>query len=132
VGSSQHRLDHDRRQKTERRETSREQRRERAGHADLGQFVGRQRAEVPHEAKNRRRQQQRIDARSARGADHHREQHRVQHDTGAEADQIEEFAHVVSLGGDYGTPRGDVAGNQKPVTGRLSRMSGWNRPLASA
>ena len=92
-------MDDDRRQKSERTETDRGQKRQRTDDADLGQLVGGKREQIPDQAE---------DARSPAAADrcaagsakcgsappeHHDQQHRVERDAGAEADQIEELAH---------------------------------------
>jgi hypothetical protein len=91
--TAQHRLHHDRRQEPEGRETHSDEQWERPLDADLGQFVGRQRAQVPGKPEQRRGQQQRVvagtSARHPTGAHDHHQQHRVQRDAGAQADQVE-------------------------------------------
>ena len=55
-------MDHDRRKKTQRAESDRRQVRKRTLNADLGQFVCRQRTEIPDEAKHGRDEQKGIEA----------------------------------------------------------------------
>ena len=91
-------VDHDCRKKPEGAKSHRGDIRKRTFDTDLRQFVQRERAEIPDQTENGREKQQRIespsDTRRLVEAHHHREQHRVQHDAGAQPDKIQEFADI--------------------------------------
>jgi len=97
---AQHRLHYDGGKEAERRVAGCDQHRERPLDADLRQLVGRQRTEIPDQAEDGGGEQEGIEPRRrgrAPRADHHRQQHRIEHDARAQADQIQQLAHSRSV-----------------------------------
>src|SRR5207247_1058651 len=89
---------------SERRKTGGNQQREWSLDADFWKLVGGQSAEIPDQAEHRSRKEERIEARRAGRASrahHHDEKHRIEHDAGAQADQVQELAHDDSLTAPY-------------------------------
>src|SRR5579871_1855066 len=91
-------LDDDGGQEAERAESNDSERSEGDAYAKFRESVGRKRAQIPEQAKQGRTEQQRIDlspdGRARVAAHDHQQQHSVEHDTGAQADEIEQSAHT--------------------------------------
>ncbi len=97
VAAAQHGVHDSGWQQAERAKSDRGDQR-RPGDAEFREHVSRQRAQVPQQPQDRRQQQQRIGRGGVAGAaprtNHHREQHRVERDAGAQADEVQQFAEV--------------------------------------